>query len=199
MNPVFIWDPKNKTNRPVQGYQQNAIDFWKIYPQFLKDIFIHSFTKGLHNPKTRSTEGQWQSVCIKLMNCIVYCNNEKCGVENFYDPKLDEIGVGHTCWNCQKTIPVPPILKIKNDLVILNKETNILRHHANNNFDIENAIGKVVQNPKNPKQWGIKNLSSEIWTFIKPDGATILIEPERAFPLITGAKIKFGQNIGVII
>lgn len=199
MNPVFIWDPQNKTNRPVQGYQQNAIDFWKIYPQFLKDMFIHSFTKGLHNPQTRSTESQWQSICIKLMNCIVYCNNEKCGVENFYDPKLDEIGVGHTCWNCQKTIPVPPLLKIKSDLVVLNKETNILRHHANNNFDIENAIGKVVQNPKNPKQWGIKNLSSDIWTFIKPDGHPIYIEPERAFPLITGAKINFGQNIGEII
>jgi len=193
-NPVFIWDPNNKSNRPVPGYQQNAIDFWELYPQFFKDIFTHAFTEGLHNPQKRSTEGQWQSTCLKLLNSIIYCNNEKCGVENFYDQKLIKIGVGCTCWNCQRIIPSPSILLINNDLIVLSKETNITQHHANNDFNIDNIIGKVVQNPNNPNQWGIKNLSSEIWTFIKPGGQSILVDPGKSFPLIKGSIINFGIN-----
>ena len=39
--PIYIFDRNNTTNRPVPGLpgQQNAIDYHKIYPQFLKGSF----------------------------------------------------------------------------------------------------------------------------------------------------------------
>ena len=204
-NPIFIWDPDNKTNRPVPAdqqnrNQQNAIDFWKIYPKFLKEIFIDSFTEGLHNPQKRITESQWQSTCIKLMNSIIYCNNPKCGYENFFDLNVSGIGAGQTCWKCQKTILVPPKLLINNDLIVLNNHVNIFQHHTNNDYNMETIIGKVVQKPKHPRQWGIKNMSSNNWTFIKPNGQSLLVEPGQALPLLKGAKINFGSKyIGEII
>jgi hypothetical protein len=37
---IFIYDPVNTKNRPVPGYHDNAIIYWEIYPQYLKDLYI---------------------------------------------------------------------------------------------------------------------------------------------------------------
>ena len=42
---LFIFDPHNPANRPLPGYHDNAITYWQIYPQFLRDLFIKAFTK----------------------------------------------------------------------------------------------------------------------------------------------------------
>jgi len=44
--PVFIFDPYDDTNRPVLGCHDNALLYWQIYPQSLRDIFIKAFTDG---------------------------------------------------------------------------------------------------------------------------------------------------------
>lgn len=36
--PIFIHDPKDDSNRPVRGLQDNAIDLWNVYPKFLCDL-----------------------------------------------------------------------------------------------------------------------------------------------------------------
>ena len=47
VNPVFIFDPDDKSNRPVRGYQDNAIIYWDLYPKALKDLFTNAFTVGI--------------------------------------------------------------------------------------------------------------------------------------------------------
>ena len=42
--PVFIFDPDDDSNRPVPGYHANAQAYWPIYPKFLQERFIQSFT-----------------------------------------------------------------------------------------------------------------------------------------------------------
>lgn len=42
-NPIFIYDPNDKSNRPVKGYQDNVIIYWELYPQVIRDLFIKSF------------------------------------------------------------------------------------------------------------------------------------------------------------
>ena len=51
-HPLFIFDPQDASNRPVAAYHENAIVFWPLFPQFLRDLFIRSFTEGLRDAGT---------------------------------------------------------------------------------------------------------------------------------------------------
>ena len=95
-------------------------------------------------------------------------------------------------------IELPTMMKLPNRIIAINKNTKLNYHHAKNNYDIQTTIGIVNQNPNNPNQWGIKNLSNEIWTYIKPNGENIFIKKGTSFPLIKGSKINFGTNVGEI-
>ncbi|MEJ7709399.1 MAG: hypothetical protein WKF84_05960 [Pyrinomonadaceae bacterium] len=53
--PVFIFDLVDKSNAPVPGVHDNALAFWRIYPQALRDIFTRAFTDGLRDPLCQST------------------------------------------------------------------------------------------------------------------------------------------------
>ena len=57
--PIFIFDPNDTSNRPVPGIHDNALAFWRIYPQFLRDIFIRAFTDGISDPK--NGRSRWTS------------------------------------------------------------------------------------------------------------------------------------------
>jgi hypothetical protein len=82
--PVFIFDPHDTSNRPLPGCHDNALAFWPIYPQFLRDLFTKAFTAGIHDPQHgRVRESEWRSAMARLRDAIVYCGH--CGAEQFYD------------------------------------------------------------------------------------------------------------------
>lgn len=193
-NPVFIWDPDDDSNRPVWGYQDNAIIYWKLYPGFIRDLFTRAFTKGIHNPRERVVEKEWEDAFVHLLNNIVIC--PECGVENFYDEELSQNGKEHHCWNCQKTVPVPQTLRMGKNILLLNGDTQIFEHYVKDNYNFKNVFGKVSQNPKDPSRWGIKNMSKDIWMYIKSDGSKTPVEEGRTAPMSVGAKINFGNKIG---
>lgn len=193
-DPLFIWDPNDKSNRPVKGYHDNAIIYWDLYPKFLKDLFTVSFTEGLHNPKKRILEKQWQDAFIKLADSIMYC--PKCGAEVFFDQNKRDAGAGHICWACQASINAPPILTIGKKHIILNKNTFIYEHHIKGNYCFSKIVGQVVQNPQNPSRWGVKNVSNEEWIYVKRDNTQIPIEKGKSAVIATGAKINFGIKTG---
>lgn len=193
-NPIFIWDPINKSNRPLKGYQENAIIYWNIYPKFIKDLFISSFTNGLHNPKKRIVEKVWQDAFSTLADNIVYCS--KCGAENFYDEEKLNNNCGHICWNCQYSIQIPPLLRINKRSIVLNRDTVIMEYHITENYTQNNIIGKIEQNPNDFSKWGIKNLSGNIWMYFFANGQQVPIEQGRTAPINIGAKINFGSVYG---
>jgi serine/threonine protein kinase len=192
-DPVFIWHPTDRSNRPVQGYQDNAIIFWKIYPQFIRDMFTLAFTDGLKNPGRRIVEKQWKEAFSKLHSSIIYC--PRCKAENF----TEDGKTAPTCWSCGTGVPLPPRIQIAGNTVMLNRNTKIYRYGANGLFDYTAAIGQVQQHPSDPGKWGIKNLGADSWVYIRANGAKALIEPERAAPIIGGAKIGFGNVEGIIL
>ena len=63
-NPVFIFDPNNKTNRPVKGYQDNALIYWPIYPEKLLRI-VH-YRHCLHYYKELGTERKEYDIVLYL-------------------------------------------------------------------------------------------------------------------------------------
>jgi len=197
---VFIFDPLDRTNEPVEGYHDNAIVFWSIYPQFLRHLFIKAFTDGIHTPSHgRVQEAEWRPVMIRLRDSIIYCSN--CGEENFYDPDtLKLLGNLNPCWSCKIAIRLPPRIRIGKHVVMLNHNTMLFPHHIKEEklYDFSRSIGVVVENPSNPGIWGLKNLSEEKWVVTTADGAVKDVVSGRSVTLAIGTRINFGGTEGEI-
>lgn len=190
-NPVFSYDPNNDSNRPVPGYHDNVIVFWNnVYPQLLKDLFIRSFTVGLHEPNRRVTEKEWLRALVNLISGIFPC--PKCGCELFYDEKKDN----HTCWCCGQTISKPAALVIDKNRIVLWRGMKVYAHHINGDYDMTTVVGTASQNPQDPKQRGIRNESTEIWTYIRADGTQVQVAPGKSAAIVKGAQVSFGQVTG---
>lgn len=194
INPVFIFDPDNKTNRPVRGYQDNAIIYWDLYPENLKALFTQAFTVGIASPNRRVTENKWLETFANLMSGLITC--PKCGAEVFYDETKEQMGVAHMCWGCQGIVAVPAKIIIGRNKVLLLADTKLYAHHVYNNNDMDTVVGSVVQNPKNPNLWGIRNEDKVNWTYEKADGTQIPVAQGRSAAIAAGAKIHFGQCTG---
>ncbi len=96
---VFIFDPDNRSNRPVPGKHVNVIRRWPIFPKVLKDAFVQEFSQErLKKPETRMTEGEWEKVIASARDTLAVCPH--CREETFFDPAN-----GMTeCVNCGKKI-----------------------------------------------------------------------------------------------
>lgn len=193
-SPVFIFDPKDKSNRPEKGYQDNPIIYWDLYPKGLKDLFTQSFTEGLSKPNRRITERQWLDVIANLITGIAICPN--CGAEVFYDSDKNSLNVAHICWQCQMTVRIPHKLVIGKNTILLTKDSKIYSHHIYKDYDMTTVVGTVVQNPKNPNLLGIRNDSNSNWTYIKSNGQQIPVGNSRSAAIAKDAKIDFGQGLG---
>ena len=193
-DPLFIFDPKDKSNRPVPGYQENPRLYWQLYPQNLKDLFTQSFTEGLKSPNKRVTEKKWLDAFANLMTGITTCPH--CGAEVFYDQSKVDMSVGHVCWNCGASVKMPATLVVGKSIILLQKDAKVYSHHLHNDYDMETVVGSVVQNPKNPALWGIRNESSDNWTYIKADGQQLPIATGKSASIAKDVKINFGQITG---
>ncbi len=193
-NPIFVFDPSNKTNRPVTGYQDNVLIYWDLYPQAIKDLFTKSFTVGLTSPNKRITEKKWMEAFANLITGITFC--PKCGAEVFYDDTKKDKSVAHVCWNCQSPVPMPASLVIGKNRILLHKNAKLYAHHLYDDYDMTTVVGSVVQNPNNPDIWGIKNESKEHWTYIKPDGMQIALAIGKSATIAKDTKIDFGRVVG---
>ncbi len=176
-DPVFIFDPNDTRNRPVSGIHDNAVIYWKIFPQEIRDLFTSVFTVGLKTPSKRIVERQWLEAIANLMNGIIICPH--CGAEIFYDAQKERNGQAHTCWNCSHTVTVPAKLVVGKSRIILSAGAKLKSHSIYDDYDMDTAVGTVVQNPKNPAIWGIKNEDKVNWTYEKADGTQIPVTPGR--------------------
>jgi serine/threonine protein kinase len=164
--PVFIFDPSNRKNRPVSGVHDNAIAYWPIYPQFIRDLFIQAFTLGISDPKNgRVREGEWRNAMIRLRDSIIYCNH--CGLENLYDLETPNSAKNPDalCWSCARDIRVPPHISLKrgplSKSVMLNFDSKLFPHHLDpdKTFDFHVAQAAITQHPSDPLVWGLTNQS----------------------------------------
>lgn len=195
-NPVFIFDPKNTTNRPVKGYQDNVLIYWDIYPEVIRELFTISFTDGLASPNKRVTEKRWMDAFANLMTGIMICPNTNCEAEIFIDEKKIEKGEEHVCWNCGRRMQHPFSIVVGKNRVFLRRDAKLYSHTIYADYDMDTVVGEVVQNPSNPNLWGIKNESKENWTYIRADGQQIPVAVGRSAAIAKDAKIGFGQYVG---
>lgn len=198
---VFIFDPQDESNRPVADYQQNALAFWGLYPQFLRDRFIQTFTEGIRNASSgRVEESEWRQTMLRLRDAILYCPH--CGAENFYDLDVLQTSNGqlHACWQCQKAVTLPPRIRFGKAVVMLNHDTQLFPHHVDpqRRYALSGAIATVSQHPINRQLWGLKNCSAEKWGVTLADNTMKDVEPGQSVMLAAGTRINFGRAEGEI-
>ncbi len=194
-NPVFIFDPDDKSNRPVEGYQDNALIYWDLYPERLKKLFTQAFTAGISSPNRRVTENKWLETFTNLMDVIIKC--PYCGAEVFYDEYKEDNSIPHVCWSCNQTVGIPSRMIIGKNTILLTNDMKLKAHSVYQNGDFNREIGVVVQNPNNPNLFGIRNMDTVNWIYEKADGTQILVAPGRAAGIVPGAKLHFENNTGV--
>lgn len=195
--PVFIYDPMNPSNRPLKGYHDNAIAFWPIYTERIRQMFTQSFTMGARVPKQRISERVWRDVLVELKNAITIC---ECGMENFYDIQKLRSNQLNQCWHCNRTLKPAARIKINNEVVVLNLNTKLYGHHliTNEKYKFKKILAEVVPHPKLADRMGLKNLSHEPWTIHPKQGQPIQVDFGRSFTIEDGVTIDFGEVKGMI-
>jgi eukaryotic-like serine/threonine-protein kinase len=196
--PVFIFDPADDSNRPVPGIHDNALAFWRIYPQFLRDIFIRAFTLGIRDPKNgRVRESEWRAAMVQLRDSIFYCAH--CSLENFYDAQaLKSNGNPGLCWACATQLKLPPRIRIGKSVVMLNYDAKLFPHHVDDGrlYDFSAPIAAVAVHPTNQSIWGLKNLSQDKWFITTSDGNVNDVMTGQSVTIAIGTKIQFGNLEG---
>jgi hypothetical protein len=163
---------------------------WEFCPLPLKQAFIQAFTDGLHNPTRRVTEGEWQQLFLQLQEGVVSC--PRCRAENVWYEGAKTLG----CWNCSTSIPIPGRLEINTGAgkfhVLLKANAELKAFHlkpAGGRGEATTVLGRVVQNPQNPAQWGLRNLTASSWSILFKDGTTRDVPPQKSAPLTDGAEL----------
>lgn len=185
-NPVFIFDPVNASNRPVPGYHDNAIIYWDIYPDFLKNIFIKAFTEGLE-PTKRVTETEWMNALIQLKDSIFYCT---CRAENFANKEHKPLD----CWNCHKTIK-DIRLQFRRSFVTIHSNTKLYNHHLSPSapYDLNEEKASIATHPNDPSILGLKNLCDYPWKANSTTNDMRAIDPQKSIVTKSGTTIDFGK------
>ncbi|MCP9493858.1 MAG: hypothetical protein MSG64_05300 [Pyrinomonadaceae bacterium MAG19_C2-C3] len=199
--PIFIYNPNDESNRPVPGIHDNALAFWRIYPQFLRDLFTRAFTEGLRDPlHGRVRESEWRAAAIRLRDAIIYCAH--CGLENFYDADKLKATNGNPglCWACAVNLKLPPRIRVNRQVVMLNHDTRLFPHHTDDDrlYDFTAPVAEVARHPTDKNIWGLKNLSDDKWVVTAADGSIRDVEPQRSVTLAVGTRIHFGKIEGEI-
>jgi serine/threonine protein kinase len=205
-DPVFMFDPDDTSNRPVNGHHDTTVKFWEAYPSYLKNAFIQTFTDGLDNPSARTSNRKWQDTLLRLHDNILYCPH--CGTSNFYDLnkiRSNSSQVG-SCWHDDRKLVAPPRMKFEDEdrVLMLNHDSQIFDFHVDptlsaqqHRFRFDNPVLEVSQHPSKDL-WGLKNLSEEEWRIHKQDGSTTNVPGGKTVSLSNGLKIDFGRRTAVV-
>ncbi|MDE6780981.1 MAG: protein kinase [Ruminococcus sp.] len=187
---VFVYDPDDNSNRPVRGIHDNVIKFWRIYPQYVREAFIKSFTLGIREPNRRIIENEWQKLFIRLRSEIIVCT---CGRSNFTSMFENVNESTYRCPKCGSEFV---------SLIFSNRDYRMPLYVGSKFYeceidprsdDFQTVVGELVENKLKPGMLGIKNTSGKTWRVKMPDGIFYDIASGKGFPLWKGLEIDFGD------
>jgi len=182
-NPVFIYDPKDESNRPVMNIHSNPIKLWPIYPVYVQNAFIQTFCEGMKDPNKRLIELDWSKVILRLRDDILTCS---CGTDILWNKKKEAV----VCPKCKTNAGIPYYIEINGYRINLYPGNKLLSTHIDDDFSIQNIYGSVVANKQDPNKWGLQNKSNDLWNVKKPDGETVTIATGKVISVIPGTEIE---------
>ncbi len=197
-HPVFIFDPKDDSNRPVPGVHPNPIKLWPHYPAYVQDAFIKSFCEGMKNRNARLTEKEWLYILIRLRGEILTC---ACGAEYFASSVKKQVTNNlFSCPACKLQCSYPLQLQTNANIPVLLFPGNRLYacHTQQGSEDWTTEQGKVVTNKNQRSIWGIKNESQAAWV-TSAEGTDSTVVPGGIAIIQENLKITFQQVTGSIV
>jgi len=183
-NPVFIFDPNDTSNGPVQGLNKGAIMNWPFLPRYLQESFITAFGKTLltEEPK-RIIEGEWLRIFIRMRSEVYKCS---CGEVYFADPANP-----NQCPKWKKQNVFPLYLKIGKYNVPVHQRTKLYACHTEKDSnEFQKLTGEVAVNGNN---FELKNSSNKNWTVTEKDNTTSVVTGKTVL-LKKGLSINFGNT-----
>jgi DNA-binding helix-hairpin-helix protein with protein kinase domain len=188
-NPVFIFDPADKSNTPVPGLHKGAINNWPQLPLYLQAAFIKEFSKEvMSDPAKRGIVQDWLRLFIRMRGEIFKC---PCGEVYFADP-VDP----NPCPGCKKKNSFPFYSKTYRYNLPVHQRTKLYACHTEKDSeDFETTTGEVTAAGGSFK---LKNVSGKNWTIT--DGGNISnLAPDSDVELKHGMAINFGGATAEII
>lgn len=188
--PLFIFDPTDDSNQPLDGVQgDNARVLWPFYPSALRDLFTRTFTEGISRPSARATEGEWEEAFLRVADSIFAC--PACGRENIVD--FSGGAESQQCRFCGVPARRPATLRIDRWTIALQPGARVWRHHLERQRDheIDRLIAEVTEAPLR-----LRNLSGILWTAHREDGQVLTAAPGELLPLAARLQIHFGPRSG---
>lgn len=196
--PLFIFDDKDASNRPVEGLHKNAIAFWPCLPISIQKAFKRGFDQeSLLQSKGRLLEQEWFHLLVQLKSSIIKCPH--CGSEMFLESNGETI-----CPDCKKHVKPEGYLKftkkrLNMDITIpIFEGVNLYEYHMS---DVsENYQTKAATVLVKPGKFGLQNNSKHRWTVTTSNGMTGFKEENDIVVLGLGVKIDFGNgNVAEVI
>ena len=196
-NPIFVYDPQNSKNRPIPGTDHNLRLFWPIYPEYIKEAFIKSFSKdAMQDGNKRIIEKEWLNLFLRLKAGIIKC--PYCKKETFIEKVGDNV-----CIECKGKIPVPAALEFINTSLPLYPTSKILYGNVDSDRDdASEKIAEVVVSKSDNKVIGISNCSNQFIKVCLDDGTQKAIDPGKCIAIKRGLTIDFiesSKNKGKIV
>lgn len=193
-DPVFVYDEKDTSNRPVPGVHINELKLWKIYPEFLRKMFQRAFAKeamvGENAKQNRPTDKDWEDAIIALKDTSITCS--ACDETTFVDLDAGK----KSCVNCGAPIRRLPILKVKRHRVILAQDKKLYSCHTDAyGSDHDEPTAEVITSRTNPGVIGLKNLTPAVWNVTNAEGETRQFPQGKTVKLVPGLKIQFNADV----
>jgi len=181
-SPVFVFDPDDSSNRPVQGLHKGAITRWPFLPVYLQEEFVKAFSRDvLMNPANRIIEQEWLRIFIRMRSEIFKC---PCGEVYFADPVNP-----NPCPGCNKQNTFSFYIKTSRYSLPVHQRTKLyVCHTEKDSDDFETLAGEVTAK----KDFWLKNTSDKNWTVTDGDSSSSFV-PAASFVLKKGMAINFGN------
>jgi len=181
-SPVFVFDPKDDSNRPVQGIHKGVISRWPFLPDYLKEAFIKAFSKELmKDPQNRIIEQEWLRLFIRMRSEVYKCS---CGEVYFADPINP-----NPCPGCKKKNVFPMYVKTQRYNVSVHQRTKLYACHTEKGSDDYETL--KGEGSANGSDFMLKNVSKDTW-YVTEGGVQKEIAPGGSFALKKGTTINFG-------
>lgn len=195
--PIFVYDIKDTSNRPMEGIHDAVIANWSRLPNFVQAMFMTAFGPGLRDPRKRPTDTEWLRVIAHSRDVLAACSH--CRLERFVDLSLVP-GTEFRCGFCRKRDVTPPRLAFKDATVLLSDGALVYPHHLGGQIDVGAApIGAFARHESKPGLVGVKNLSNETWLLKDGDGVGKEVPPGKIAAVLNGRRIMFGGGEAIFV
>lgn len=190
--PVFVFDPDDASNRPVEGVHDNLRVLWPVLPAGIRRLFVRAFTEGLRDPSSRVTEGEWLEALLRLRGLVRCCH--ACGAEQFADADTSECAAA----SCRAPLPSSAVLTGRpRRPVVLEVGKLVLRSDITGALESDDrTVAEVVRHPAT-SGLALRNRSDAAWSLLR-DGRKPSVPPSAAVLLRDGQRVEM-QGVVVAI